>query len=314
MKNKTSGILLFLLIILFMASILIGTVSVNLKNLTETEKYIMFNMRLPRALGAILAGAVLASSGLVFQSVFKNPMADSYVLGISSTSSFAVCLGMLFFNTFNSPYALSLYSIAGSILCTVLLFKNYKNYTFQLLLTGIAINFFFSAATTLLIYLNKQQINTILFWTLGSLSSMTWEKILIIAVVMILSFSIEYKEKYSLDLLLLDNGTARSAGLDTDLATKKLLLTSSISTAVVVAFCGVIGFVGIISSHIIRILLGPTHKKIFIPTALCGSILLLLADIISRTIIRPTELPIGVITSIIGAPVLVSMIRRKNYE
>jgi len=320
-KNCILIIIIIILAILFVASICLGSINISIKEIfnilfgkeySKSSWYIIKRMRFPRSIGAILIGAGLACSGLIFQAVFKNPMADSYMLGISSSASFSVCLSFLFLKNINSSYAISIFAFTGSILCTLFLFFTSRKNNLKLLLTGISLNFFFSAATTLLIYLNRKQLDSILFWTMGSLASLDWMKILILSIVIVITIIITVRERYSLDLLLLNDDTARSSGVNLEQKRIKMLIVATISTSVIVSFCGVIGFIGMLASHVIRLVLGPKHSKIIIPSVLLGSIILLMSDIISRTIIAPSELPIGVISSVLGAPVLFILIRRKK--
>lgn len=305
------SLLIILSIIILCTLVCLGLILGSVK-FSDINSYIILKIRLPRTIGAVVVGAALASSGLIYQSVFKNPIADSYMLGVSSSASFAVCLAMLFFKTISKSIYISVFALLGSILSIILIYTNKNKNIIKLLLKGIALNFFFSAATTLLICINHQQLDSILFWTMGSLSNLTWTKIVIIASVFVITLIIEYKERYTLDLFLLDEETAISSGINTYKKKLYLLLVSTISTAIVVSFCGVIGFIGMLCAHVARILLGPNHNKLLIPTSLFGSILLLFSDIVSRTVVAPSELPIGVITSILGAPFLFAMIKENK--
>lgn len=327
MNMRKSEILIIVLsislLLLVTFSVCNGSVKIPLKsiyclidgsNQNVTEKYIITRLRLPRTIGAIFAGICLSCSGLIFQAVFKNPMADSYVLGISSSSSFSICLILLLFPSITMKYSLSIFSFAGSILCTLFLFSISRGKTYKTLLTGIALNFFFSAATTLFICLSRKQLDTIMFWTMGSLASLDWYKILILACSGVCIISFSYIKCPILDLLLFDDSTALSSGVNVNTERILLLIIASISTSIVVSYCGIIGFIGLMSPHLIRIIVGPKHRKMLIPSALFGADILVLSDIISRTVIAPSELPIGIITSIIGAPVFFVLLVRKKHD
>lgn len=316
------SVLITLLFVLIFASICSGSIAIPLKEILKcifnssevdaSKVYIVRNLRIPKTLGAVLIGAGLAMSGLVFQTVFRNPMADSYILGLSSAASFSVCLCSLFglnsFSLITQPLA----SFTGSVLCTLLLFLSEKRKPFELLLKGIALNFLLSSATTLLMFIDRQHMDKVIFWTMGSLNSMTWSKISILMPVIVLSFVFFEANNKALDILLLDDSTAISSGVSID--SKKIILTiaASITTSVCVAFAGIIGFVGLMSPHFVRLILGPKHKNLIALSVVAGADIMLLSEIIAKTVIAPSELPIGIVTSILGAPVLILLIRRRS--
>lgn len=272
--------------------------------------YIIRNLRLPRVISAILCGAALALCGLVFQSVFRNPMADSYILGVSSGASFAVGLAFITGISF-ADFSLPMVAFLGAMGTTALLFVISKRNTSSMLLSGIALNYLLSALTTLTIYITNRQAESILFWTMGSLGNSSWQKVWTIAAVLFVATIITYRYCNAMDLLLMDDSTAISSGLDVKTTRIVLLAISSIVTATVVSFCGIIGFVGLMSPHFMRILVGPKHKRLLPLSMMMGSAIMLFSDIISRFIIAPAELPIGIVTSILGAPVFLVLLRRK---
>lgn len=322
-RTKFVIIILFITLLFLMAlGICLGSVKISLKdianalfylktansNTPQNVVYIIRNIRLPRVICSVLAGSTLALGGVVFQSVFKNPMADSYILGVSSGAS---CL--IGFNTLlsiglsNVPVAL-----LGSVGATSLLFVlNRKNHQ-QLLLSGIALNFLLSSLTTLTIYLGKHQMDSVIFWTMGSLSASSWPRALVLFVACVIAFLFLKKDATSLDLLLMDDSTAVSSGLNIRKKRLILLFWASVLTAIVVSFCGIIGFVGLMSPHFARLIIGPKHKHLIPISTLLGAIILLLSDILARFIIAPSELPIGIITSILGAPVFLALLRRNK--
>lgn len=311
-----------ILVILAFAGICLGSVRItvsdivravfNPSSISRNTAYIIRNLRIPRILSAILTGASLALCGVVFQSVFRNPMADSYVLGVSSGASFFVGLGFVVGISF-VDVSLPVVAFCGSILTTALLFLISRRNTGTLLLSGIALNFFLSAMTTLTIYLSNRQADNILFWTLGSLGSSSWPRLLILFVVTIAATLVVGRNTEAMDLLLMDDSTAISSGLNVKAVRIILLVTASIVTATVVCFCGIIGFVGLMSPHFMRILVGPKHRRLLPLSMLMGAVILLFADIVCRSLIAPSELPIGIITSVLGAPVFLMLLRRKRH-
>ena len=310
------------LVVLTFTGICLGSVRITVPDIVravfkpETIRantaYIIRNLRIPRVISAIVTGAALALCGLVFQSVFRNPMADSYVLGISSGASFAVGLGFVVGISF-ADVSLPVVAFMGAILTTALLFTISRKNTGSLLLSGIALNFFLSAMTTLTIYLSNKQADNILFWTLGSLGSSSWARLLILIPVTTVATVIVGCNGSAMDLLLMDDSTAISSGLNVRATRIVLLITASVVTATVVCFCGIIGFVGLMSPHFMRLLAGPRHKRLIPLSMLMGAVILLFADIVCRFIIAPSELPIGIITSVLGAPVFLLLLRRKRH-
>ena len=315
-------ILSTVLVALALTGICLGSVRITVQDIiravfrpdsiTRNTAYIIRNLRIPRVLTAMLTGAALSLCGLVFQSVFRNPMADSYVLGISSGASFAVGLGFVAGISF-ADVSLPVVAFIGSILTTALLFSISRRNTGSLLLSGIALNFFLSAMTTLTIYMSNKQADNILFWTLGSLGNSSWTRLLILAPVTAAATIVAGRNSAAMDLLLMDDSTAISSGLNIKATRMILLITASIVTATVVCFCGIIGFVGLMSPHFMRLLVGPKHRRLIPLSMLMGAVILLFADIICRFIIAPSELPIGIITSVLGAPVFLLLLRRKKH-
>ena len=315
-------ILIVAIIAMTIAGICLGSVRISIGNIVQAifspqntnrnTAYIIRNLRIPRVISAILVGAALALCGVVFQSVFRNPMADSYVLGVSSGASFFVGLGFVIGISF-ADVSLPVVAFIGAMLTTALLFAISRKNTASLLLTGIALNFFLSALTTLTIYLSNRQADNILFWTLGSLGSSSWTRVLILCVVLTVATTITGSNSTAMDLLLMDDSTAISSGVDVKKTRIILLAVASVVTATVVCFCGIIGFVGLMSPHFVRLLVGPKHRRLLPLSMLMGSAILLLSDIVCRFAIAPSELPIGIITSVLGAPVFLTLLRRKRH-
>ena len=311
-----------MIVLLTIAGIAVGSVRITVSDIiasilrpssiSANTAYIIRNLRIPRVLSSIVIGSALALCGVIFQCVFRNPMADSYVLGISSGASFFVGLGFVVGISF-ADVSLPVVAFIGSILTTALLFAISRKNTSFLLLSGISLNFLLSALTTLTIYLSDKRAESILFWTLGSLGNSNWNRLLILICITLSAFIIVCSNFSSLDLLLLDDSTALSSGLDVKKKRILLLSVASIVTATVVCFSGIIGFVGLMSPHFIRILVGPKHRRLVPLSMMMGSVILLFSDIICRFIVPPSELPIGIVTSILGAPVFMMLLRRKRH-
>ncbi len=301
--------LLFLIVCFFTLSVFYGSVKIDFKNMDEYSAYIVKQIRIPRALCCLLAGSLLALSGMIFQCVFKNPMADSYILGVSSGASCAVALSYMIVGL-GIVENTSLFAITGSVLTSLLLFTLNRKSIQQLLLCGIAVNFFLSAVTTLLIHISKHQLDTVLYWTMGSFSASSYFHTAVLSVLFLIVVFLCLNNSDKMDILLMDDATAISNGIRIKADRIFLLVTASVSTAVVVSFFGVIGFVGLMSPHIIRITVGPKHSRLTLPTALFGAVTMLVSDFLSKVVISPSELPVGIITSIVGAPVFFLIVKR----
>lgn len=325
MKSRNVILILILSLLLFAILILsigMGAVRISVKDTVSavfnpesvktTTVYIIRNLRLPRALLAVFAGCILALSGLVFQCVFKNPMADSYILGISSGASCAVALGLLLGVSLSSNASLPLFAFAGSMLTAVFLFSTNSKDHNALLLSGIAVNFFLSAMTTLFVDLGHGTVDAILYWTMGSLSNANYTRVIVTGILTILLLVTVEKNSGAMDILLIDESTAISSGVNVKRKRYFLLFTASTATAIIVGYCGVIGFVGLMSPHIARVLCGPVHKRLAPVSMLFGAVILLLSDLISKTVIAPGELPVGIVTSILGAPLFFILLKRKK--
>ena len=323
MKRRLALALALSTLLLGMVSLTLGPAGISMSDtlLTLTGKatnasqhYIIFQLRLPRVLTAILCGAILGGAGAVFQAVLRNPMADPFVLGVSAGASFGVALSI------NLGYAtllgLPFSALLGALTTTLLIFlvgSKHKVSQTTLLLTGVAANYILSAGMTLLMFLNHEQYDRILFWTLGSFSSSTWRQV-VFMVIGVLLFIVPMRLAHTeMDMLLLDEGSALASGLPLQKIRLALLLLATFAVATCVSFFGVIGFIGLMAPHMARLLLGPKHSKMLIPTCLLGSFLLLGSDTLARLILPTGEMPVGVITSILGAPLFIWMLRKGRY-
>jgi iron complex transport system permease protein len=287
---------------------------INLDQMKASSILIVLNIRLPRIILAGIVGIALATSGVVFQAIFKNPMADPYILGISSGAAFGATLAIIFGISF-SFFGLSMISIGaflGAMGTTFLVYNiarlNNRTPVITLLLSGIAISFFLSALINLLMTMNNDQVEKIVFWTMGSVSSASWKSVGISIIPVVLGVSVFVFFSKELNVILMGEETAQNLGIDVESIRKLLLGVASIVSAAVVAVSGIIGFVGLIVPHAMRLIVGPDHKRLFPYTIISGAIFMIVADTISRIALNPTEIPIGVITSLIGAPYFVFLL------
>ncbi len=274
---------------------------------------IVWTLRLPRILTSFVAGIILSVAGMVYQALFRNPMADPYVLGISSGAAFGVSLAAFlgFIGGATGVWQVPLVAFAGAAgtaIFIMMLSGGVRRSPTALLLTGIALNFLLSALMTLFMYLNRAQLQSIMQWTLGSFGSSSWNKLLVMGsmgMVGIIPIIFLTKE---LDILLLDEASARSIGVSVKTVRLVLLLFSTLATAVTVAFCGTIGFVGLMVPHIMRLVTGPRHRLLLPFSVMGGALMMVGADTVSRTVLGASELPVGVITAIAGAPLFIILL------
>lgn len=287
----------------------------NLISIEEHIKLIIFDIRLPRIIMAILVGMMLGSSGVVVQSVFQNPIADPYIIGISASATFGAVLA----------YILKLpdymYGILGFLSCICSSFiifrlsnRNGKINVTTLLIIGIAVSSFIGAFTSFSMYLIGENSFKITMWLMGYLGGASWHKIVLITFPLLISLVIFYIHRIELDTLLSGDEEAAALGVNVDKLKLKMLATSSVVVAFSVAFSGMIGFVGLIIPHCIRILIGPSNSRLLLTSALAGGFFLLVCDTLGRTIIAPVEIPIGVVTAFFGAPFFLYLAFKRRGE
>ena len=287
-------------------------------DLPPQSETIVVNIRIPRILTCAFAGAALGLAGAILQGIFKNPMADPYVIGVSSgaalgaTIAFATGVGFTIFGAAAVPA----FAFAVSLL-TVFLVYNVARVgprvpVMTLLLSGIAVSIFLSAFTTLLITFASKVLHGIYFWLLGSFAFAKWSDFYIVSPLTIIGFIIAFLYSRDLNIMLMGEETAQTLGVEVEKVKKILIAISSLVTAAAVSVSGIIGFVGLIIPHIMRILVGPDHRVLLPASLLGGGLFLVLCDNLARAAIPPTELPIGVITAMFGGPFFIYLLRKKK--
>ncbi|WP_046002965.1 FecCD family ABC transporter permease [Pseudoalteromonas rubra] len=280
-----------------------------------TQK-IVVELRLPRTLLAFFAGAGLAIAGLILQTVTRNPLADPYLFGISSGASFGVVLLVALFGV-QSALALSGAAFAGSAVAMGLLlliaFHKGTALVENMLLSGVALTFLFSAFTSLLLYWSDPQaISAIIFWSLGSFSRADWQWLWLPALVVLVGCVLMLLMRRSLNALLVGDESAVTLGVNVHRLRLGMLILASMLTAVIVAACGGVGFVGLMIPHIVRFFISQVRTVGMLATALSGGLMMLWVDVLARTLIDNQELPIGVITSAIGSVFFLSLLIAKK--
>ena len=336
-KNRRTGILIMMLVIVLIlafAGLFLGSSNMTLreclnallKKSSPAQTRIVWNIRIPRVLAAIIAGAGLSAAGLVMQSNLNNPMASPSTLGVSNAAVFGANLSIIAFaggflstgNNLNNyavgvnPYATSLMAFLFSTLSILLILGLCRIRSFQpgvVVLAGIAIGSVWTAATTILqFYATDVGLSAAVIWTFGDLGRATYRTDLIMAVTVLAGLLFFSLMSWKLNALLSGDASAKSMGVNVDLLRFFSMLAASVITAVCVFFLGIIGFVGIICPHVVKRLLGQDHRISIPASALAGSILLLLADTLSRTLGHGSAIPVGAITSFLGAPFFLTII------
>lgn len=283
-----------------------------------TAAVIVRDIRLPRVLLAVLVGAALAQSGAVMQGFFLNPMADPYIIGVSAGAALGAALaafaGLDFW--FLGISGMGMCAFGGALLITALVYgismRGGRLPVTMVLLTGVALGSLASALTSFVVITSGQDLHEILFWLMGSLSSSRWDHVnmvwpqIVVAIVLLQFFARD------LNIILQGEEAAQHMGVDVERVKRILLVLSALLAAAAVAVSGIIGFVGLIVPHVMRLIVGPDHRHLFPVSVLGGAILLVAADILARTLMSPAEIPIGIITSILGCPFFLWLLSRRR--
>ena len=282
-------------------------------SMTDT---IITDIRLPRLIYSVLTGIGLSLVGLLMQTVTRNALADPYVLGVSSGAStgavFAIIMGGLpFLGQYNTPIFAALGAALSIIL--VLLCVGKSNSPVKLILIGMGMTGVFSALTMMIIYGAKHeaQVRSAMFWLLGSFAGIQWSDLPLTAIIITLFMLHIYTFNQDLDVLLLGNHEAAQMGLSVKQLQLSIVIISSVVIATLVSKVGVVGFIGLIIPHLARIIGGPKHKHTLLFSALIGSIVMIWSDVLSRALYSPEEIPIGVLTSLLGAPLFIWIIMNR---
>ncbi|PID62412.1 MAG: hypothetical protein CR986_01900 [Ignavibacteriae bacterium] len=273
---------------------------------------ILFKIRIPRAVYALLIGGGLSISGAVFQAILMNPLAEPYILGISSGGTFGTILSLLLGLSF---FATQLLSITGAVLVMLLVFflsKRYGNLEpGTLLLSGVMAGAFFSAIILVMTFFMDESLKTAIFWMVGSLSFASHKNLFFVTILTLSVFTYLTLHANKYNILALGDTTAKSLGINVNVLKSTTYFLVSLLIGVLVSVSGIIGFVGLLIPHICRMIWGADNRKIIPYSFFIGANFLLISDTIARTIILPAELPVGSITAIIGAPFFIYLLRRR---
>ncbi|GGF44109.1 putative heme/hemin ABC transporter, permease protein [Williamsia phyllosphaerae] len=280
---------------------------------------IVVDSRLPRVLTSIVVGAGLSTVGVIVQAVVRNALADPYILGISSGASVGATAVVLFGALGGlGLYALPSAAFLGALLATVIVFMLARTSSglepLRLVLMGTALGYGFSAVTTVLVFLAPagDAARSVMFWLLGSLAAASWHSVWLVGVVSVVGVVLAVAVARHLDALSMGDDVSASLGIDAGRFRLGLFVASAIIVGVIVSVCGAIGFVGLIMPHVTRLLVGADHRRVLVLCPLLGALFVVVADIISRTLVPPYELPIGAITAAVGVPTFILLMRRRT--
>lgn len=342
MKDKPFIVFILLVIVLFCSAILsvtIGPVSITLSDVANvlvlepfglsdtvqgeiprSHRRILWQLRLPRVFMAGLIGAGLTVVGIALQALVRNPLADPYILGISSGASsgaaLVIALGML---SFLGTYALSVAACLGAFITLLIVYfaarEGGRIPVIRLLLAGIAMSAVFSALTSFILLLTPQDsgVAGVYFWIMGGLGGTSWSTLPLPAFVVILGTVLLFLTSRSLNIMLMGDEVAGTLGLNVDWFRKYLLVVTTVMTGIMVAVSGAIGFVGLIMPHLTRMFTGAEHRRLIPLGAVGGAIFLIWVDVGARMFLAPEEIPIGIITALCGGPFFIMLMRQSNY-
>jgi iron complex transport system permease protein len=340
LKMVFGGICAILLLVLIVYSLAVGSFSITfadiinilMNKVTDSNAYnVIWSVRLPRILTAIVAGAGLAVAGAAMQSILRNPLASPFTLGISNAAAFgaAFALGILGAGTMTSsatqasidisnPYTVTICAFLSSILATsiILILAKYKGATPEtMILTGVALGALFTAGTTFIQYFSDQmRIAAIVFWTFGDVGKAGWFELMIICLVTLPAIVYFIFNSWNYNTLKAGDESAISLGVNVERIRITGMFISALLTSVIVSFIGLIGFIGLIVPHIVRRFIGGNEMYLMPFSCIAGAVLLLAADTLARTVIAPIVLPVGILTSFMGAPLFIYLvIKRRNY-
>jgi len=285
-----------------------------------SDRYVIWDVRSARIIMAIFIGSMLAVSGTSLQGLFKNPLATGEAIGLTSGATLLAAVAIVLGGHFRQylpemvQFSLTGFSaFIGALLAMMLVYRistsSGKTNVVMMLLSGVAITSIGFSVTGFLIYLSKdEQLRDLTFWNMGSLAAATWTKNIVLAVVMMVSYLVLLPKGKALNAMMLGERDAQHLGINVESLKKQIVIIASLMVGTCVAFSGTIGFVGLIVPYILRLLFKSDYTFILPLSAVLGSILLLVADTISRSIVAPSELPIGILTSLLGGPIFIAIL------
>lgn len=316
MKNRYILLIIPLFILIYFG-LSLGNSTINIFHMTKQESNIILLLRAPRVIFGLLCGMGLALCGSIMQGITRNPMASPFTLGVSSSAAFGAAVAIVFLN--DNPATIMFGAFSATILCAFIVFicalkKDMDSLT--MIIIGIALNYLFTALTSTLQYMTSDdKISAIIKWTFGSLNGVEWANVWILLGILIPTLLLSQRKAWILNLICnCDDDYSISLGVNPSKERLILGFVSLILTAVIISTCGIIGFVGLAAPYISKRLIGNNHKYLLTHSMIIGGILILISDILGRTLFSPIIIPIGIILSYIGVPILINLIMKRGEK
>lgn len=294
----------------------VGAVSGTLRGLPLTsEQSLVMDLRLPRVVLAALVGACLASAGVLYQALFRNALADPYILGVSSGAGLGAALAFAITGSgtlalIAPPMAAFAGALSTIVLVAALATRRGVMLTMSLLLAGVAISYTLAALTSFVLVLRKEQMSRVVFWMMGGLQGASWQQVVVVGSMLVAGLLVPLLFARELNIMLLGDERAGELGVDVERIKRYILAAASLVVSAAVSVSGLIGFVGLMTPHAARLVLGPDHRLLLPASVLSGAIVMVLADLIARVVLAPVELPVGIVTALAGGPVFVWLLMR----
>lgn len=279
---------------------------------------IIWNIRLPRALLAAAVGASLSVAGVTYQGIFRNPLAEPYLLGVASGASLGAAVAIVLggVSAWIGAIGLPALSFAGALLAVTLVIllarRGNQIPVLSLILAGVVVGSTFTAGTSFLMLLSPERTAGVLSWLLGSFGMAGWQSVAIVVPVLLLATTVAMLSARLLNILQLGDEAARQLGVSVERVRLALIVVATLATAAAVSAAGIIGFVGLIAPHAVRLAIGPDHRTLVPVALLLGAMLMVLADLLARTVIAPAEIPVGVVTALVGGPFFLWLLRTQR--
>ncbi|MDD5730507.1 MAG: iron ABC transporter permease [Candidatus Omnitrophica bacterium] len=310
--GKQLPVLLLLLCAAIILALAKGAVNIPLSGLLLKENQVVFNMRIFRIIVAVLAGSGLAVSGIALQAILRNPLAEPYLLGTSSGAGLAAVTWLVLgLSRVYIPLAAFLGAVISIILVYNLAQERGRVSDKSLILSGVIVSIAFSSLIVFLVFLSgNRAAHEMTWWLWGSFQVYDYKLVGLVALPVILGICALYLFSQDLNAISMGEEEATHLGIDTQNIKKLVILITALITASLICICGIIGFVGLIVPHMMRLVFGPNHKVLIPAACLAASVFMVVCDLISRTLFAPAEIPVGVITAVIGAPVFIILLKR----
>lgn len=281
------------------------------------DQALVWDLRLPRVALAALVGACLAAAGVLYQALFRNALADPYVLGVSSGAGLGAALAFALVGTsaavlWAPPLAAFIGAMATIVLVASLATRRGVMQSLSLLLAGVAVSYTLAALTSFVLVVRREQMSRIVFWMMGGLQGASWTQVAIVSVMLLAGLAVPFAFARELNIMLLGDERAGELGVDVERVKRLILAAASLVVSAAVSVSGLVGFVGLMTPHAARLVLGPDHRLLLPASVLSGAIVMVLADLLARVVLAPVELPVGIVTALAGGPVFVWLLVRSR--